>query len=819
MRIAYQTVRRIIRSHASFFIAWIMPFLFFNILCIIPIVQTTLDTRPILMTVQEYLSFSIDGLILAYYFARGLTLARNLNINKKLLSAVFGVPLTIFLTLDILPFITILTPADRLLLFTVNDYYLHLPIASLMLIFYFALSLYLLLTITKTSYVISSQIKSPTTEYPKVSITAVTALTGTLLITILTFIDRQGLRSLSMLTLVFLCWLYPVTLTATAYYLSLRNKLRSFFDWPNIVTVLFLLLAMKALVTGYSKLQYRLFTLIDNFPRSELGFRMFGILSFPVAFIRAILQYIGVSIPTYIGVAIGISLLVAVWVFILRFFHRVLTVTATRTSEINFGKTARKTEGGRLGLVLVVVYAIIIRIMPIYRFQTPTGRDTPFYITLMQQGLPIQSSTYISQHLTFQLLRVTQYLWAALGAVVKIPNPIPPTQLMLVELIPVVFNVMISIAVYALAFNLTENRRIGVIAAIFAASSPSQIYHLLGLYDSMLGIIASLLLLMVYNKASITKSKKAVFLVFLLAPIAALMHQRPFAIIFLTIFAYIVIQSFRWIKNLEKLRQIKSTLPLYLGFLIVILYFNYRGLFLLSTGNWLAQQSMPLTILTIGRGGELFDPIISVLALLGIISTFNDRDDSKVLLITWLSIAYILAHQVLFYIYLWPDDPRLPRFMPLLYLPLVIFAAIGIETLLQVFHKIHITRLRFTPRILYLTVILLTIVSSAYVNANKNLLTDLMPSGYHTFQWVIDSVSPTSAVSTGGYLRAWITYHMTLKVMLKPPWEQPIVATDCYVITRVTGPPYDNQTYARVYDDGLNTVYYAGIKLRRLAPE
>jgi hypothetical protein len=244
------------------------------------------------------------------------------------------------------------------------------------------------------------------------------------------------------------------------------------------------------------------------------------------------------------------------------------------------------------------------------------------------------------------------------------------------ELVSIFLNVIVTLAAYGAVVGLTKNNRVGLIAAVFAATSPSQYWQSAGLYRTMLGISLAFVTLSAYHRSLVFRNLKNIILLFFLTYTTCLVHPYPAFILLLGIIGYTLVQNIARLKFWNTW-QLKLTSSLILGVTLPFLIAAYIFLRSLTVmGNWLAEPIVA-PIWSFENMLEYFGLLPLLLALLGILVACHRRKEHDILLVTWFFAAFIIAEQTLFHIYFWYDAPKVPRFLMLVYMPLIILASIG----------------------------------------------------------------------------------------------------------------------------------------------
>jgi hypothetical protein len=107
---------------------------------------------------------------------------------------------------------------------------------------------------------------------------------------------------------------------------------------------------------------------------------------------------------------------------------------------------------------------------------------------------------------------LSNFLWPTLGVILGISASLLISQLGLMELVSIFLNVIITLAAYGAVVGLTKNNWVGLIAAVFAATSPSQYWHSAGLYRTMLGISLAFVTLSAYHRSLVFRNLKNIIL-------------------------------------------------------------------------------------------------------------------------------------------------------------------------------------------------------------------------------------------------------------------------------------------------------------------
>ncbi|MEM2914697.1 MAG: hypothetical protein QXH91_04780 [Candidatus Bathyarchaeia archaeon] len=590
----------------------------------------------------------------------------------------------------------------------------------------------------------------------------------------------------------------------TVYSIFLRRDERSRWSPSNLIIIFLVCLVIGALLINYAVYQRRFLNGLYDFPNTRLGRSIFDILSFPILLFRYFLVALQLSIPTYLGVAIGVELLVVTWALILVLSSRLQSSSAINVRVEYFancvGSSAQTSPPSKVkreksvGLALATIFAIAIRIFPLLRYPLPIGPDVPAYIGWMSMRVP--SPGFYPPF--------SNFLWPTLGVILGISASLPVSQLGLFELTSIFLNVMVTLAAYGAVVGLTKNNRVGLIAAVFAAASPSQYWHSAGLYRTMLGISLAFVTLSAYQRAMASRSLKNVVLLFFLTYATCLAHPYPAIILLLGIIGYALVQNVARLKFLN-IWQLKLTSSLILGVALPFLIAAHISFgSLTGMGNWLTEPTVA-PIWSFENMLEYFGLLPLLLALLGILVACRRRNEHELLIIVWFFAAFIIAEQTLFHVYFWYDAPEVPRFLMLVYMPLIILASIGFQWLLSTFNWVKSRNLQLQLKTVFTCFFIGTLLLSSWLYVANQPLHSISINEYHAIMF-LDHYAPAESIvsAIGGFsIRPWIAY----LTHLQPAYTREV--TEDYLIRKAPG-SMDiilSTSFNRMYDDGAFLIY------------
>jgi len=508
--------------------------------------------------------------------------------------------------------------------------------------------------------------------------------------------------------------LFVLALTASFYYLSER-EFSPVYSIKNLV-LLFAGVALVAIMYCY------LFDPLEivKFPRTDFGLAFFSFISFPVILLHRFLESTSLQIPTYVGVFLGICLILAAWASIakigkiaLKRLQKGVSVASRPTEFEPEMKSSRLTE--KLALFILVLATILIQVVPLLTLQTPVGGATAYYIGVMQRN----PNTPISPDSPFAYLTLIE-----LGIVVAMNYPLVLSQSKMVGLVPVALQVATVITMYSLARNLTKNNKIAIVAAVFTAFTINEVIYA---YRDLMATPLLLTALLAYSKMLQTR-KSTYTLSFITLTFATLAtHLIPTLILFTTIISFVTLQPVL-ATNRKSLRHFLTIITL-LGLAAVLITpvtqvygWNLWTVF----GPWPHDPQVSVfKLTTITRDGK--DVMLFVFAAIGLPYSLKARKDEDMLLLTWLLATFILANQTLFHVYFVTiDDEVFPRFLLRLCLPLGLTAAIGIVKSAFTLSETKITvekpargKLATTTAVILIAVVLVVAGLSAFITISK----------------------------------------------------------------------------------------------------
>ncbi len=550
-------------------------------------------------------------------------------------------------------------------------------------------------------------------------------------------------------------------------------------------------LLLTALVTGVMYHMYSsetgFYSETKNFPATNLGRRVFAVISSPVAVLRSALAALGVDPGWPIGLGLGTIILIGSWFLMLALLSRLgsaLSLTAepppTASLKRLFPRPSRKPIWGLISASLI---ALCIRLPILLKYSVPVGVDTPFYIATMEARIPFWRYPGIT--------RLSYYFFMTLGAVLRTPFPIPQSQILLIEIIPLMLHILASVAMYGAALRLTGDPGASLIASTFSALSTSQLLHSWDLYKALLAIAASLFAAQFYSKALDTGRAIDMLLSLVTISAAGLLHPYPASSLLYAILAFMPIQLF--IAPRGNRRGFKTTGIVLLVAALVILPILGGRLF----RPWPTSPTTPIWDMW-----DVFDSLgaqLFPLLLAGIAYTLSVRKEKTLFLLTWFSVAFILAQQTLFLVYFPVDSPQFPRFLVLAYPPSNILAAIGLRRILQGIRQAVSQSISFSIDLPVTSIVLVSclVTATGFVTFGNPATIDARE--YGAVVWMIDhvpeytnSLAPRRFDTWTGYYAGLQTqeskhfYTINMENNLSPRYSR-IFDSGTYVHVKLTG--------------------------------
>jgi hypothetical protein len=454
-------------------------------------------------------------------------------------------------------------------------------------------------------------------------------------------------------------------------------------------------------------------------------------------------------------------------------------------------------------LILLGIIAIAVRVVPIFRYQVPTGWDTRYYVGILQ-GDP--TSVFTNTIFAYFTLR-------ALGTLFVRTQLFPLSQLILVELIPTVFNLLISLTMYSLGKKLTGSSRVGLLAGIFTALSLRQLRITSDLYRNMMAIPLLLVALQSYNNILQKRNLRGFVVVFLLLCTIPLIHPAPALILFLTMTTYAVACLF-WRFNLKE-RLLRSTLTIALllsvGFVGTALANAFHWSYWLVGEPWPHEPITPahkLSVIT--NDGKEILPLS--LAIISVPFLLKRRKEDSLLILSWTAVSFILAEQSLFHLYCpyIPEGLKLPRFLMHFTFPMSILASISVEEIVKKLTGVHAFKIAEGVRLhtlntrklgvlMFLCSMLL--VSSLFIWSQVMTLGPVVSlKDYQALYWLEVHSPQNSTVDTS---RNYYTELYAILTHLNPRGD--FTAYNYYVQIGTDADPLNRDpNYNKIYDNGWN---------------
>lgn len=487
------------------------------------------------------------------------------------------------------------------------------------------------------------------------------------------------------------------------------------------------------------------------FPATSFGRRFFSIISTPVSVLRSTLATFGINLGWPVGLGIGLAFLVGCWGILLLFLSHLtsnlgFTIKPIKNKVVEASE-ARSSCSSILGIVLVGLMALCVRLPILLRYSVPVGVDTPFYIATMEGRIPFWRYPGIT--------RLSYHFFTILGSVLRTPFPIPQSQILLIELIPLILHTLAAVAMYGAAWRLTGDTRIGLIASTFSALSTSQLLHSWDLYKALLAISATLFAAQSYSKALETQTLKDVLLSLVMLSTAGLLHPYPTSSLLYAILAFMPIQlilSWR-----ERPRGLRVSGGILLLLALVILPVLGGRVF----RPWPVNPITPIWDMwdTFDSLGAQLFPLL----LVGIAYTLKDRTEKNIFLLIWFTVAFILAQQTLFQTYFPVDSPRFPRFLVLTYVPANILAATGLRKILESIRSPNIQHLSFFIDLPTTAIVIISCVITAagfVAFGNPGTINTIE---YGTILWMIDFTPEYTNSLAPTWFDTWTGYYADLQ--------------------------------------------------------
>lgn len=535
--------------------------------------------------------------------------------------------------------------------------------------------------------------------------------------------------------------LYLVSAILAIYHFHIRKNPIS------LISVLLLAILVAISVSHFYQSEIGFYREVKYFPATSFGKRIFSTISTPVSVLRSTLATYGIILGWPVGLGLGITLLVGCWGIFLSFFSRLTSIldfkikpTPTKVTKTSSSRTTRRPI---LELVLVSLMALCVRLPILLRYSVPVGVDTPFYIATMEGRIPFWRYPGIT--------RLSYYFFMILGSILRTPFPIPQSQILLIELIPLVLHTLAAVAMYGASWRMTGDSRIGLIASTFSALSTSQLLHSWDLYKALLAISASLFAAQLYSKALNTQAVRDILLSLVMLSTAGLLHPYPASSLLYAILAFMPIQLLR------SSREDRRKGPQVTGLILLLLAF----IILPVLGGRVFRPWPTNPVTPIWDMWDIFDSLgaqLFPLLLVGIAYTLSVRTERDLFLLTWFTVAFILAQQSLFLTYFPVDAPKFPRFLVLAYVPSNILAAIGLRKILEGIRLVASRRLSFCIDLPVTTIVVVSCVITALGFVAFGNPGTIDAREYGAMLWMIDytpeytnSLAPTRFDAWTGY--------------------------------------------------------------------
>ena len=541
---------------------------------------------------------------------------------------------------------------------------------------------------------------------------------------------------------------FPRIFYISLYLLSALLAIYHFHARKNIISLTAILLlatlAIAAMNYWYGS-ETGFYSEAKNFPATSLGKHIFAAISIPVSVLRSILATLGLAPGWPIGLGLGIAVLIGSWSLILIVLSRLssaLGLTAKMPSIEAEKPISRPSRTPLWGMMLAGLIAFCIRLPIMLKYSVPVGVDTPFYIATMEGRIPFWRYPGITR-LSYQFFMI-------LGAVLRTPFPISQSQILFIELIPLTFHILATLAMYGTGWKLTGDWKVGLTASTLSALSTSQLLHSWDLYKALLAISASLFAAQFYSKALEKQTVRDILLSLVMLSTAGLLHPYPASSLLYAVLAMMPIQLL--LDPRRERRGFKVTGCILLLLALVILPVLGGRLFT----PWPTSPVTP-----VWKMWNVFDSLgaqLFPLLLVGIAYALSMRTEKSIFLLTWFTAAFILAEQSLFQVYFPVDLPSSPRFLILAYVPSNILAAMGLRKILEDARSAASKLLSFSIDLPVTTILLVSCLVTAWGFVALGNPGTINMREYGAMLWMIDytpektnSLAPTRFDAWTGY--------------------------------------------------------------------
>jgi len=486
---------------------------------------------------------------------------------------------------------------------------------------------------------------------------------------------------------------------------------------------------------------------VKSFPATGSGRRLFSTLSLPVSVLRSVLAALGINPGWPISLGLGLTILIACWALALLLLSRLastLGLTVEGGSEPAYRGASRAS---RLGLLLVGLTALCVRLPILLRYSVPVGVDTPFYIATMEGRIPFWRYPGIT--------RLSYHFFMLLGAVLRTPFPIPQAQVLLIELIPLTLHILAAVAMYGAGWRLSGDPRVGLAASAFSALSTCQLLHSWDLYKALLAVSATLFAAQLYSKALETGRVRELLLSLVMLSTAGLLHPYPASSLLYAILAFMPIQLLPALRGRGGSIRVTG----YIVVLLAIVIFPVLGGRLFRP--WPRSPITPIWDMW-----DVFDSLgaqLFPLILAGIAYVLRSRDERSLFLLTWFTVAFILAEQSLFLVYFPVDTPRSPRFLFLAYVPSSILAATGLRRILDGIREAASRRLSLSLDLPVTAIVVVSCVITALGFVAFGNPATINAREYDAIVWMIDHTPEYTNSIAPSRFDAWTGYYAGLQ--------------------------------------------------------
>jgi len=545
---------------------------------------------------------------------------------------------------------------------------------------------------------------------------------------------------------------FPRTYYITLYTISAMLAIYHFHIKKNPIslgsTLLLTVLVSAAIYHLYS-VDIEFYREAKNFPATRRGREFFSTISTPVLIFRSILKMLNFDPGWPIGLGLGIAILLGCWgavLLILSFLGSTLRLTSEGRDETIKSPLSPK-DYYKIHLALVCLIAFGIRIPIILRYPIPVGVDTPFYIATMEGGTPFWRYPGIT--------RLSYFFFLILGATLRTPFPIPASQILLIELIPLALHILAAVATYGAARSFTGDSRIGLVASTFSALSTSQILHSWDLYKALLAISATLFAAQFYAKALERQTVRETAISLIMLATAGLLHPYPASSLLYAILAFLPIQLLLSVRG----RRISFKVTGSILIILAVIIFPILG-------GRLARPWPDSPVTPIWDMWDIFDSLGAQtfpLILVGIVCSLNTHKEKGLFLLTWFAVAFILAQQTLFQTYFPVDSPRFPRFLLLAYVPSTILAATALRSLLNPLRRKLSTNISFTVDLSISTLVIVSCVITALGFVAFGNPGTINMQEYNTVLWMIDHTPEYTNSLAPSRFDTWTGYYAGLQ--------------------------------------------------------